>query len=413
MRASSLFRASLPLALAASLAALVGACAADDATGDVPSAEAPDTRAANDAAFAEAARAATRQYAVVVKANYDDTLAKAKALEAAVDAFVAKPTAEGLEACKAAWLAARTPYGETEAFRFYGGPVDADDGPEGSMNGWPIDENYIDYVEGDPDAGLVNLPAAFPDISADLLVAANEKGGEKNLTTGWHAIEFLLWGQDRSATGPGTRPYTDYVVGAGGTAKNQDRRAKFLVECTKLLVRNLEEITAQWNLDAPGTYGAGLVAGSLTTSLTNMLQGASKLSGFELANERMNNALLEEDRQAAQEEEHSCFSDNTIADLVANSRGVENVYLGRYGATTGPSLSDLVRADAPELDARARARLAEAVAAMQAIPAPFDQALLDDAKRAQIQAAREKQLAATDALVEVAKALGVTVTIEE
>ena len=61
--------------------------------------------------------------------------------------------------------------------------------------------------------------AAFPEITAEALTAANEEGGETNISTGWHAIEFLLWGQDLSATGPGARPATDYT-----TAPNAERR---------------------------------------------------------------------------------------------------------------------------------------------------------------------------------------------
>ena len=125
-------------------------------------------------------------------------------MDAAIDAFVAEPTDENLAAAKEAWLAARDEYGPTEAFRFYGGPIDDEEtGVEGLVNAWPLDEAYIDYVDGDPEAGIVNNPEDYPEITADVLVEANEQGGEANVSTGWHAIEFLLWGQDLSADGPG------------------------------------------------------------------------------------------------------------------------------------------------------------------------------------------------------------------
>ena len=80
------------------------------------------------------------------------------------------------------------------------------DGPEGLINAWPLDEAYIDYVEGDPAAGVVNDPDTYPTIDAELLTSLNEQGGEANISTGWHAIEFLLWGQDLSTDGPGDAP---------------------------------------------------------------------------------------------------------------------------------------------------------------------------------------------------------------
>ena len=55
-----------------------------------------------------------------------------------------------------AWLAAREPYGQTEAFRFYGGPIDDAKGPEGRINAWPLDEAYIDSVKGKAGSGIIN-----------------------------------------------------------------------------------------------------------------------------------------------------------------------------------------------------------------------------------------------------------------
>ena len=157
-------------------------------------------------------------------------------MDAAIDAFVADPTDETLEAAKQAWLAARDDYGLTEAFRFYGGPIDDEEtGPEGLINAWPLDEAYVDYVEGDEAAGIVNDPDAYPTIDAELITSLNEEGGEANISTGWHAIEFLLWGQDLSADGAGARPVTDYTEAA-----NADRRLTYLTVTSDLLLEHLD-----------------------------------------------------------------------------------------------------------------------------------------------------------------------------
>ena len=192
------------------------------------------------------AQAVVDHYAAGVHAAYEASLESATELDAAIDAFLADPTDETLEAAKQAWLTARDDYGLTEAFRFYGGPIDNEtDGPEGLINAWPLDEAYIDYVEGDPAAGVVNDPDTYPTIDAELITSLNEQGGEANISTGWHAIEFLLWGQDLSTDGPGERPVTDYT-----TADNADRRGTYLAVTSDLLLEHLTGLVEAWAPDA-------------------------------------------------------------------------------------------------------------------------------------------------------------------
>ena len=130
--------------------------------------------------------------------SYDASIASAEQVQAAVAAFVAAPTAETLAAAKQAWLTARDDYLPTEAFRLYGGPIDnPKTGLEGQINAWPLDEAYIDGVADDPEVGHRQQRRPTTRRSpSDVLVEANEEGGETNISTGWHAIEFLLWGQD-------------------------------------------------------------------------------------------------------------------------------------------------------------------------------------------------------------------------
>ncbi|MEY2873734.1 MAG: hypothetical protein RLZZ373_1105, partial [Pseudomonadota bacterium] len=199
---------------------------------------AAQTRPAADTA------AVVQHHAALVHAAYSDTLAAAQALQVAIATFTAAPSTEGLDAARKAWLAAREFYDQTDAFRFYGGPIDDDKGPEGRINAWPIDESYIDAVQGKPKAGLVNNPKV--QITKANLAKANERGGEENISTGWHAVEFLLWGQDRSTTGPGDRPFEDYL---DGKAPNADRRRQYLTVVTALLLDDLAGLVRAW---APG-----------------------------------------------------------------------------------------------------------------------------------------------------------------
>jgi putative iron-regulated protein len=312
-----------------------------------------------------------KQYATNLDQNYKDVVPKLEALKVAVDAFVAGPSADGFTAAQQAWLAARPPYSESEYSRFYGGPIDA---AQGGMNEWPIDESFIDYTVGNPSGGIINDPVGYPQLTAPVLASADERGGIENLSTGYHAIEFLLWGQRPDQTeGPGTRPYTDYVD--GGTAAHQDRRRTYLKAATQLLLDQMRGLEAEWNLADPGSFGGLFVADKPLKSLTKIYRGLSQMAISELYYERLNDPFISKD----QKDEESCFSESTLTDLVSNMLGVEDAYLGRYGQSMGPSVSDLVRKKAPALDAQVREQIAAVRAALAAIPPPFDHAALSAA----------------------------------
>ena len=310
-------------------------------------------------------------YAKLVSATYGDALNQARAMQQDIEAFLSGPTAELLEKARDSWTAARIPYLQTEVFRFYEGPIDDEDGPEGLLNAWPMDEAYIDYVEGDASSGVVNNATDYPEIDAKLIESLNEKDGEANISCGYHAIEFLLWGQDLSADGPGARPHTDYTTG-----ENAERRSEYLRAVTGFLVAKLEEVEAEW---APGkeNYRSGFLKMPSHEAIEKIMTGMSMLSGFEMASERLNVAY----DTKAQEDEHSCFSDTTHNDMIYDLTGIANVWSGSYGDLSGPGLETLAGQIAPDLSASLDAKIKASVEAAKAIPIPFDQAILgeDDA----------------------------------
>lgn len=354
-------------------------------------------------------------YATLVEASYADALAEAEALHEALHAFTDEPSEETFEAAKDAWLASRTPYGQTEGFRFYQGPIDNDDdGPEGLINAWPIDESYIDYVAGPDDSilvgGIVNLPDDYPDISQDVISELNEKETETTITTGYHAIEFLLWGQDQSADGPGARPYTDYVTGEDGTAENQDRRGKYLLTAADLLVVNLTSVHEQWQADE-ANYRADFEALAPDQAIGKMLLGMGSLVGAELAGERMTVAYDNKD----QENEHSCFSDNTKADLLNNAKSVQNVLLGKYRDVDGVGIDELVEEKDPALAETLREQIQTAIDDIEAIPDTFDNAILGDDEsegRVAVAAAIDSLWDFRDSLEEAAGVLDIPLELE-
>ena len=344
-------------------------------------------------------------YADIVYANYEDAYETAVTLQTALQTFVANPSEETHQAAKDAWLAAREPYGQTEVYRFYGGPIDDADGPEGLINAWPLDEAYVDYVEGAPEAGIINNVADYPEINADLLASLNEVGAEENISTGYHAIEFLLWGQDLSADGNGDRSYTDYT-----DAANAERRSQYLLAAADLLVGHLNGLVAAWDPNVSDNYRAEFLAQPADEAIQKMLTGMGVLSKSELAGERIFVAYDNQD----QEDEHSCFSDNTHRDIITNAQGILNVYSGSYTrvdgtVVSGASLADLVA----ELDADLAAEMAglaeTAVASTQTIHVPFDQAIVVAEHRPVVLESVNALQDQGDKLAEVASLLGVAI----
>jgi putative iron-regulated protein len=385
---------SLQLCFTPLLALCAAACGSDDDDGALP---------AN-------ASEAVAQYAEIVSASYADSLTSARVLDTAIASFVAAPSFAGLVDAKLLWLEAREPYLQTEVYRFYDGPIDnPDDGPEGLLNAWPLDENYIDYVVGGDTSGMVNDPQMT--IDKDAILDANEDIDEKSISTGYHAIEFLLWGQDLDENGPGNRPFTDYVTGPTGTAANQDRRGQYLTTVSDLLVENLESLVDAWAPNAANNYRADFLAETPASALGKIMSGMIILSGFETGGERLQAALDAGD----QEEEHSCFSDNTHRDMVQDVQGVRNVWVGAYTqldgtVESGTSVRDVIAAGDADLAQRISDRIDQSLDLAEALQPPFDREIApgNTAGNARVQALALSLDAQKDLLEEAFELYGLT-----
>ncbi|CAI8228746.1 MAG: Iron-regulated protein A [Arcobacter lacus] len=322
-------------------------------------------------------------YSAIALDNYTDALNDAKNLETAINNFAANPTQSSFQKSKQAWLASRESYGLTEAFRLSNGPIDAEDGwvadtygaLEGQLNAWPLDENIIDYTidaNGNKTSGnIIDTIGYFnpggedstnvdvSNISVDAITALNENGGEANVATGYHAIEFLLWGQDQDysnflkdgvTNGPlsaGNRTLSDFT-----TSKNSKRRLAYLKAAASKIVADLDLIKSAWenNLDGNnGLYKAALLSKlkgvnaskniKEEEALKQIISGLGVFIKSELANERIAVAVL----TPSEEDEHSCFSDNTHRDIATNYYGFKNILTSTYnGKKYGPSLLDKV-----------------------------------------------------------------------
>jgi putative iron-regulated protein len=314
-------------------------------------------------AAAPAVKDVVKTYGDIAETAYSDALEKAKELNKAVDAFLAAPNASTLQAARDAWKASRVPYMQTEGYRF--GNKIVDDW-EGAVNSWPLDEGLIDYVDkasyGDTKAEnplyTANIianktlrlgPKVLDASKIDKTVIAKLNSAldvEANVGTGYHAIEFLLWGQNLHGTGPGAgeRPASDYDL-KNCTGGNCDRRRDYLKAATSLLVDDLDEMVKDWK--PGGAARKALANEDDNAQLSTILTGLGSLSYGELAGERMKLGVLLHDP----EEAHDCFSNNTHNSHYNDQIGMMEVWNGRYEGTktvSGASIAALAGEKAPD-----------------------------------------------------------------
>ncbi len=391
---------------------------------------------------ASSAQAVTEQevvhhYTDIAHATFEDALYGARALDISIDKLLHSPNAQSLENAKNAWRLARISYQQSEVFRF--GNANIDDW-EGQLNAWPLDEGLIDYVDDENyEAELGNIGASanliantelqlgsetldIRELTPELLASLNELGGsEANVATGYHAIEFLLWGQDLNGTEPGAgeRPYSDYSLGEACSNNHCDRRRDYLKAASQLLVSDLENMVQQWAPNQTDNYRQQLMAIPPKAAMTRMLFGMGSLALGELAGERLKVSL----EANSPEDEHDCFSDNTHQSHFYNALGIQNVYQGEYRRSNGAllkgaSLSDLVEAKDADLNSQVHISLRRAQLSLQAIvdsaerseqPEKFDQLIAEGNTEgeAMINRAIESLVLETEQLELAARALGI------
>lgn len=352
--------------------------------------------------------AQVQAYADLVFESYQASLASARKMQKQIEDFLALPSPASMAASRTAWRAARPDYLVTEVFRFYDGPIDqtldGEPGPEFRINAWPLNEAHIDSVQGQPESGLVWNSDI--EITRETILAHDQVSDESDVTTGWHAIEFLLWGQDLDPDGPGQRPYTDYLPGE----TDNDRRRTYLSAVTELLIADLETLSEAWAPDKDN-YRKQFLSLPGREALGRAINGAANLVGHELAVERLAVALDSGD----QEDEHSCFSDTTHRDHLYDLRGAYNVWRGTRGGAEGKSsIRSLLMGVDPAMARQTDDMFVLALATVASMDQPFDSILRTEfgspeRQRAERAVTSFQRLSAQ--LARVGKRLGVLVIV--
>ena len=321
----------------------------------------------------------TKHYVEMAHGRYRGSLKVSGDLLDSINEFLKQPTEKNQQAAKQRWLMAHRQYSETEVFRFGNPNVDE---WESKVNAWPMDEGLIDYVaEGyvyhqGNDFATANIIGKGKMPITDELLAKYQSGAEEkeapssrvseietNVTLGFHAVEFLLWGQDlnRNPGDSGKRPHTDYVLGPKGSNRSTKRRRAYLSAVSRRLIQDFRFMINDWD-PIKGRYAKTFLKLPVEDRLDRMIIGLGSLSFAELASERLRVPLLASD----QEEEQSCFSDTTHFAILHNTKGIEATYLGRFTdekgqVIEGPSLSALVQKVDLELDKKLRKQLQKSV----------------------------------------------------
>jgi putative iron-regulated protein len=353
-------------------------------------------------------------YASNLYQMYSDAVTDEQTFSASVEAFLAAPSDATLTAARTAWLASRAHYMLSEGARFYDGPIDVDPpNYEALMNSWPLDGNYIDYNTDpttlviDDTTGIVNNPSMLPTITVDGIDGLSGQGGDDNISDGYHAIEYLLWGQALLPVGPGQRPYTDYVT--GGPRPNVDRRTAYLRTAIQGIIQHLTSVRDAW---APGaSYRTTFVANGMK-SVALALTGMGKFSKGELAGERINAPYTSKSRR----DQHDCFSSDTLTDYGRDAQGVLGLYQGDYGSNNGPGFDELVGLANAQVNTMLITQLQTSITDMAAIPPPFEQAIQGadtDPSRMAILATINSLRSQGDQFADAATALGLMIVVPE
>jgi putative iron-regulated protein len=179
---------------------------------------------------------------------------------------------------------------------------------------------------------------------------------------------------------------------------------------TEFLVANLDLLTWQWSPGNSSNYRATFLALDPDEAVRRILVGIGVLSKSELAGERIFTAYDNQD----QEDEHSCFSDNTHRDIFNNALGIMNVLQGHYRRTDGSTVSgagmtELFSAVNPGLGAEVESLAVRSLSAVEVIPVPFDRAIVDSDSRPTVLEAVYALMDLGDRIAEGGSALGLTI----
>ncbi|MBB5211167.1 imelysin family protein [Microbulbifer hydrolyticus] len=205
----------------------------------------PPAQVINEAA----AEAFSAEYWQAGQAQIIDAEAAAQALQRAVAQLLQAPTEDHLEAAKLAWLDAhRELAGALPFIKVAFSPAELQQqGKELllALDSWPTQAGYLDTVPGYSTSGIVN------DTAIELTLANLRKQhrltAHEEASTGFHALEVMLWGPTSERTAD---QFAKSTGGEQPEAQASNRRR----ELTRLIAQGIHEdlsgLATRWPLTA-------------------------------------------------------------------------------------------------------------------------------------------------------------------
>lgn len=288
----------------------------------------------------------------VIVATYNDLNTKAAALVTAVTTLQANATDANLTAAREAWQSTRAPWESSEGFLY--GPVDTG-GIDPAMDTWPVDVTAMNAIL-----------SSSVDITPEVLAQNNE-------ARGFHLIEYLLWGID----------------GEASASDLSSRELEYLVAAAQDLKNNTDLLYVGWNTGNSLTSNVAYKTYFLTAGQDGNTKYTSKknailefINGMITIAEEVGTGKiatpLNEGGDAKPEEEESRFSHNSKLDFANNIRSIQNIYLGTYASVDSYGVSDIISAGNTTLDTQTKTLISESIAAIEAIPGTFTDAIVNN-----------------------------------
>ena len=325
----------------------------------------------NDNTVEDAQAAAVAEQFVdnTVAPTYTALAAKAEQLASQLAALKANPTNAGVrEACET-FLAAREQWEMSEAFLF---GAAGDFGIDPHIDSWPLDEDAFNT--------LMNSPAMIEALdSEDGDAVAGDRLG--NALLGFHGIEYILFanGQPKDVSSITANQWI-YVVAVAGDLRNRCYQLEvgwIGDKAPKSHIEKLDELEIAYTVaGSENSYGdnmknagkAGSTYSSRTAALMAILQGCSDIAD-EVGSSKIYAAWHGEDITYIE----SPYSQKSIIDFHDNIVSIRNAYMGGVEGKRdeSKSLHNYVNKINASLDARVLNAIDNALAKIDAMPAPF------------------------------------------
>jgi len=298
----------------------------------------------------------------VILNTYESLADKAAELQIATDNLEANPTQINLENAKAAWVATRSPWEQSEGFLF--GPVDQE-GLDPSLDSWPV--NVTD---------LNNVLNSASELTPEFL--SQQEGTLK----GFHTIEFLLWGEN----------------GNKEVAEFSTREFEYLAAASAVLASDAKQLFELWSPSSGNFISNILEAGNGSKiyisqkSALEEITNALIIIADEVGNGKINDPFSQEDLTL----EESRFSANSKADFSDNIRSIQNIYTGKFGTFgNGSSVSELISNNNPDLNSKVNSEIVDAIQAIETIPGTFSDAVFNNKTAVSVAQSAVRQLQLT------------------